>query len=451
MNLPTLAVLSAIALISGNAASTAAVFHATADVPTDDQVIHTTYIREDSPPQKKATSSLQSTKGDKQRPIPKAVRDQSTSPNDMSQDVNTLRTSLQEAKQHIEELERQLAISNLEHAKRRIGELEQRLGARDQEIAALRSTVDEGSRLKSDLVARTEQLSLVNTRTAELEQQLAGKELELARIKAELQQVTQKVDELTPQLTARTEELARTKQSLADLERKLPKQSEVSRVPESDNRDTNPSAELAPDPNLSVTNLLPDKPTRTDLPDASGDELTKVSQTLSMTLVDEIKKGRVALEERRNRLTLTLASGDLFASGEATITPEGTSLIERIATILQKFSYQSIEVGGHTDNIPVKSDPERTFRDNGELSQARAEHASQALINGGVEGNRVKAVGYADTRPIASNETRKGRSKNRRVEIVISASASPGPTAHVQSQNGQKTTQPVALHSPHKP
>ena len=133
------------------------------------------------------------------------------------------------------------------------------------------------------------------------------------------------------------------------------------------------------------------------------------------------------------------------------MTPEGTSLIEQIGTILQKFSYQSIEVAGHTDSIPVKNNPQRTFRDNGELSQARAEHASQALINGGVEGDRVKAVGYADTRPIATNETRKGRSKNRRVEIVVSSNASAGASAHVQSPSSKKTTQPVSLNSPHKP
>ena len=133
------------------------------------------------------------------------------------------------------------------------------------------------------------------------------------------------------------------------------------------------------------------------------------------------------------------------------MTPEGTSLIEQIGAILQKFSYQSIEVSGHTDSTPVRNDPGRTFRDNGELSQARAEHASQALINGGIEGERVKAVGYADTRPIATNETRKGRSKNRRVEIMISPSASAGPSARVQSPGSRQPSQPVSLSSSRKP
>ncbi|MDH4245386.1 MAG: OmpA family protein [Nitrospira sp.] len=470
-----LALLSTVTLFSENAAGIAAVFPATSDSSTGDQVaLHLYPVRDDSSSQKKSPSPIQATKGekpkqqqprakekepnaDKQRLTQKepqhndSAGDQSNSESISPQELSALRSSLQEAKQQIEELERELAVSNLEHAKRWIGKLEQRLSAKDQEIATLRSTVEDGSKLKSDLATQTEQLTQATTRVSELEQQLSGKEQELTKTKDELQQVTQTIEELTPQLTARTEELAQAKRSISDLERKLSKQEETARAPEATSDDSSPSAELPPDEELSVTNLLPHKSTRTDLPDSSEGELAKASQTLSSILGDAIKKGRVALEQRRNRLTLTLASGQLFASGEATMTPEGASLIEQIGTILQKFSYQSIEVAGHTDSIPVKNDPQRTFRDNGELSQARAEHASQALINGGVEGDRVKAVGYADTRPIATNETRKGRSKNRRVEIVVSSNASAGPTAHVQSQSGQKTTQPVSLSSPHKP
>lgn len=488
MNVPTLALLSTVILFSGNSVSIAAVFQATCNISTGEQdALHPYRVRDDSSSQKKAPSPTQATKGEKhkqslpdqpqqqpraeekdltadkhragtleaqpaQKEQPnKVVRDQSNSQNETSQELSALRSSLQEANQQIDELERQLAISNLEHAKRRIGKLEQRLAAKDQEIATLQSAVDEDSKLKSDLAAQTEQLTQATSRVTELEQQLSGKEQELTKIKDDLQQVTQKIEELTPQFTARTEELAQAKQSLADLERKLSAQEDAARVPEADSGDSSPSAELPPDPNLSVTNLLPHKPIRTDLPDSSGGELAKVSETLSSKLGDAIKKGRVALEQRRNTLTLTLASGELFAPGEATITPEGTSLIEQIGTILHKFSYQSIEVAGHTDSIPVRNDPQRTFRDNGELSQARAEHASQALINGGVEGDRVKAVGYADTRPIATNETRKGRSKNRRVEIVISSSASADPSAQVTSQGGKKSGQPISLSSPRRP
>ncbi len=458
MNVPALAFLSTVTVLCGNTPGIAAGFQTTGNIPTGAQVaLHAYPVRDDSPSQKKTTSPIQTTKGGKQKPLtPKepelnALRDQGNSQGQASQELSALRSTLQEAKQQIDELERQLAISNLEHAKRRIGELEQRLGAKDQELATLRSTVDEGSKLKSDLAAQREQATQANNRVAELEQQLAGKEQELTKIKDNLQHVTQKFEELTPQLSARTEELARTKQSLADLERKLAKQDDTARAPEANSGDNSAPADLPPDPNLSVTNLLPHKPTRTESPEPPKSDLIKVGETLSNTLGEQIKKGSVALEQRENTLTLTLASGGLFAPGEAIITQEGTALLEQIGTIVQKFSYQSIEVAGHTDNIPVRNDPRRTFQDNAELSRARAEHASQALINGGVEVDRVKAVGYADTRPVASNETNKGRSKNRRVEIVIFSSPSVGPSAQIKSQSGKQPGQPISLTSPRRP
>ncbi|MGE0469521.1 MAG: OmpA family protein [Nitrospira sp.] len=458
MNVPALAFLSTVTVLFGNTPGIAAVFQTTGNTPSGAQVaLHAYPVRDDSSSLKKTMSPIQNAKGGKQKPPtpkeqePNALREQGHSQGQASQELSALRSSLQEAKQQIDELERQLAISNLEHAKRRIGELEQRLGAKDQEIATLRSTLDEDSKLKSDLAAQTEQVTLANNRVAELEQQLAGKEQELTKIKDNLQHVTQKIEELTPQLTARTEELARAQQSLADLQRKLAKQDDTARALEANSVDTSPSADLPPDPNLSVTNLLPHKPTRTESPEPSKSDLIKVGETLSNTLEDQIKKGSVALEQRENTLTLTLASGGLFASGEATMTQEGTSLLEQIGTIVQKFSYQSIEVAGHTDSIPVKNDPRRTFRDNSELSQARAEHASQALINSGVEVDRVKAVGYADTRPIATNETRAGRSKNRRVEIMISSSPPVGPSAQIKSQSGNPAGQPISLTSPRRP
>lgn len=488
MNVPVLALLSTFILCSGNPPSLAAVFQATGSIPTNEQIaLHSYPVLDDSSAQKKTASPTQAAKGEKHKPLlsdqpqqqsrakekgltgdkrragtaetqptqkeqpNRVVHDESKAQSETFQELRALRSSLEEATRQIDELERQLAISNLEHAKRRIGELEQQLHAKDQEMAAFRSAVDENSKLKHDLAVQTEEFTQATARMTELEQQLAGKEQELTKIKDDLRQVSQKLEELSPQLTARTQELAQAKQSLADLEHKLSMQENAARASEADSSDSNLSAELPPDPNLSVTNLLPHKPTRTDLPDSTGSALAKIGETLSNKLGDEIKKGRVALEQGRNTLTLTLASGELFASGEATITPEGASLIEQIGTILQNLSYHSIEVAGHTDNLPVRNDPQRTFRDNGELSQARAEHASQALINGGVESDRVKAIGYADTRPIATNETRKGRNKNRRVEIVISSSAPVTPSAQALSQSGKKSGQPISLSSPRRP
>jgi len=94
-----------------------------------------------------------------------------------------------------------------------------------------------------------------------------------------------------------------------------------------------------------------------------------------------------------------------------------------------------VEVAGHTDSMPVKYDSRRPFKDNTELSRARAEHAGQALIKGGLGADRVRTVGYADSHPIATNDTEEGRSKNRRVEIVVTQS--PEPIASLSEKDGQ--------------
>ncbi|UVT16377.1 MAG: OmpA family protein [Nitrospira sp.] len=330
----------------------------------------------------------------------KALRDREDSHKQPSQELSMTKSDLQQAKQRIDDLERQLAVSSLENAKRRIGELERQLDAEKRETTVPRSTSDDNSTLNGDMSAQTEEFTQAKNRVVELEQQLAGKEQDLARVKDNLSQVTQKLADLDPQLTARNAELAQAKQLLAEMERNSAKQGD---------------AAPAQDPH----------PVRPEDAKAIGSDLIKVSESLSSALQDELKKGRVGLRQRGNKLTLALATGELFGSGEVTMTPGGTSLLERIGAILHDFRYQSIEVAGHTDSKPVRSDPRRTFRDNIELSQARAEHAGQALIGSGVEADRVKSVGYAATRPIATNDTDKGRSKNRRVEIIVTQWSEP--------------------------
>jgi flagellar motor protein MotB len=448
-------------------------------------------------------------------PVSLAVGDSDNlSPQD---ELSVTRNHLQQAKQKIDELERQLAAGNLENAKRRIGELVIQLHAKENEIATLRSSAHENSKqLREDLASQTEELNQakrriaeveqqmaagkgqeltqakrrateaeqqaarkeqdlaqVKRRVAEIEQQMAGKEhelaqakrraaeaeqqtarreQELAQVKDDLKQVTQKLADLTPQLMARDAELARTKQLLADLERNLSQQAEGPSTQEESHPDQNSVPPQSVEENLSVTNLLPPVPAVADNAGTLlSSDLGKISQSLASLLQPELRKGNVTLRQRGNKLTLAFAIGELFTPGDATVTLGGTSLLERVGTVLHGFRYQSVEVAGHTDNQPARNDSRRGFRDNIELSRTRAEHASQALINGGLEADRVKAVGYADTKPITTNDTEKGRSKNRRMEIVITQwSELGGNSGDAKTQVGKKlrgfSTQAVTHH-----
>ena len=324
---------------------------------------------------------------------------------------------LAQAKRRVTEAELQMAVKDQElaQAKRRAAEADQQMAGKEQELGQAKRRITDS---EQQTAGKEQELAQAKRRAAEAEQQTAKKEQELAQVKEDLKQVTQKLADLTPQLTTKDAELTRTKQLLADLELNPPKPAGPTPAQE----ENPPSLALLPiDHHLSLTNLLgPDSEVTDDGETfSSNSDLGKISESLTNVLQPELKKGSASLKQRGNRLALALATSELFSTGDATITLGGTSLLERVGVVLHGSRYQSIEVAGHTDNQPLRNDPRKGFRDNIELSRTRAEHAIQVLINGGLEADRVKAVGYADAKPISTNETEKGRSKNRRMEIVI--------------------------------
>jgi outer membrane protein OmpA-like peptidoglycan-associated protein len=120
----------------------------------------------------------------------------------------------------------------------------------------------------------------------------------------------------------------------------------------------------------------------------------------------------------------------LFDFGKATLRPEAREKLAKVSGILLAYPTIRVQVEGNTDS--VGSDE---FNQN--LSEKRAFGVRDYLAGNGVDGNRMTAVGYGKTRPIASNDTADGRQQNRRVELVLSGDVigtpiNPGPTAQVQ-------------------
>jgi chemotaxis protein MotB len=89
--------------------------------------------------------------------------------------------------------------------------------------------------------------------------------------------------------------------------------------------------------------------------------------------------------------------------------------LDELAVLFQKQP-GLISVEGHTDNQPIAND---RFPSNWELSAGRASRVTRYLIDQGVMPEHIQTVGYADTRPRASNDTEEGRRQNRRVSLVI--------------------------------
>jgi flagellar motor protein MotB len=359
---------------------------------------------------------------------------------------------LAQARRRVTEVEQQMAGKDQEltQAKRRIAEVEQQMaGGKEQDLALPKRRMAEA---EQQTTGKEQELAQAKRRAAEAEQQAARKEQELALVKEDLKQLTQKLAEINPLLMAKDAELTRTKQLLADLERSPSRQAETAPTQEDNSTDKTLLLPQSIEENLSVTSLLPPNHSAANEADVSlSSDLGKMSESLATLLQPELKKGNVTLRQRGNKLTLAFATGELFPAGDATVTLGGTSLLERVGAVLQGFRYQSVEVAGHTDNTPLRNDLRKGFRDNIELSRSRAEHASQVLVSGGLEADRVKAVGYADTKPIAANDTEKGRSKNRRMEIVITQWSESGANSDdARTQVGKKlrgfSTQAVTHH-----
>lgn len=123
----------------------------------------------------------------------------------------------------------------------------------------------------------------------------------------------------------------------------------------------------------------------------------------------------VQIQEDRGRVTVRLSDRVLFASGQSELTKNSIVSLEEIGKSL-KLVKGDIVVEGHTDNVPIRGG---RFHSNWELSAARSFRVIEALSRAGVEQGRMAAWGFGENRPLTSNLDEAGRSKNRRIEIVL--------------------------------
>ena len=154
-----------------------------------------------------------------------------------------------------------------------------------------------------------------------------------------------------------------------------------------------------------------------------AEQLEKATQTyqdLAKKLEKEIQEGQIQVTEMKNRLTVTLGDKIIFPSGSAEISKKGKEVLDKVSTILKGVKDKQIQVEGHTDNVPIVSSLKKKFPTNWELSTARASEVVRYLQEtGGIDPKFLSATGYSEFQPVASNETDKGKQKNRRIEIVL--------------------------------
>jgi chemotaxis protein MotB len=130
-----------------------------------------------------------------------------------------------------------------------------------------------------------------------------------------------------------------------------------------------------------------------------------------------IDSGKIKVQFRKGRMLVQLPSGVLFASGKADLSKEGKAALAEVATILKEFPDRQFLVAGHTDNVP----PARggRYKDNWELSTARAVTVTKFMVEQGMPPANLSAAGYGEYDPVGDNATEEGKQENRRIEMIL--------------------------------
>ena len=148
----------------------------------------------------------------------------------------------------------------------------------------------------------------------------------------------------------------------------------------------------------------------------SGDGDQKYDRIRSI-LSDEISNGLVEVERDGDKIILRLGQQDSFDSGRAEVKSSFEATLKKVGLALNDVGGM-VKIEGHTDNVPVGFSSR--YRSNWDLSSARsASVADYILESSGLQPGNVSVAGFADSKPIASNDTSEGRARNRRIEVLV--------------------------------
>jgi chemotaxis protein MotB len=140
-------------------------------------------------------------------------------------------------------------------------------------------------------------------------------------------------------------------------------------------------------------------------------------KNLNQVMAPLVKSEQVNVTQTPRGVVIDINASALFEPGEAALQRGAARTLGAVAQVLESGT-EAIEVEGHTDDIPIFTP---VFPSNWELSSARASSVVRLFIDQGVQAQRLRAVGLASYQPISSNETPEGRSRNRRVSVIILA------------------------------
>jgi chemotaxis protein MotB len=170
---------------------------------------------------------------------------------------------------------------------------------------------------------------------------------------------------------------------------------------------------------IELPNLLQRK--RAESQRRERERLVRLAASLETALAPLARAGKVRVTRTPAGITVDIESSVLFNEGDAALQLEALEPLRQLAAVLKDDTH-AIQVEGHTDATPITTP---RFASNWELSAVRAGSVVRLFAEGGVPAARMSVHGYADTRPVSSNDTAAGRARNRRVAVTILAAREP--------------------------
>jgi chemotaxis protein MotB len=256
-------------------------------------------------------------------------------------------------------------------------------------------------------LADLEHARTANESAKKAHEALTGK---LAAATEDLAKMKQRVEQLTNDLAAVNQEATRTRQ-----------ESETAAAEMRKHQDSLKDAQEAADRlRLEQQRLKAALEAEQTAKEREIQRLTQTQAELAKSLEAEIANGEIRIRQVADRLTINMVDRVLFDSGQGHVKPAGLKVLKQVSDILKTVKDKQIRIEGHTDNVRIGGRLKERFPTNWELSTTRATSVVRFLVDeGGVDSANISAVGYADTRPIAGNDSENGRTANRRIEIVL--------------------------------
>lgn len=152
---------------------------------------------------------------------------------------------------------------------------------------------------------------------------------------------------------------------------------------------------------------------------AENQQLQEVQKQMEEYIDQNGLQDQISTQMSEDGLMVSIREKALFPSGSAELTPQAQNIIGVVSKLLASI-HEQVVISGHTDNMPIHN---AQYPTNWDLSAARALNVMKYLLSiSNMDPQRFSAVGYGEYRPVADNSTEEGRTKNRRVEILIARS-----------------------------